>query len=64
MQRCTDTLTGSPSFTLQTKKLEDGRYEATCLSLPKVAGEVAASEVDAIRALQRKVEGLVIRGEV
>lgn len=62
MYRSTDSYTGSPSFTLVTKRLDDGRYEASCQSLPNVKAEVAAEEVDAIRALQRKVEEYVIRG--
>jgi hypothetical protein len=57
-----DSLQGSPSFTIKTDKLPDGRFRATCVSRPELAPEEAASEVDAIRGLQVRLQDHIFQG--
>ena len=60
--RCTDNLQGSPSFTISTKKEADGKYTATCDSLPALKPITERSEVDAIRALKTTMESYMLKG--
>ncbi len=62
MNRCSDNISGSPSFTISTHKLDDGRYEGRCDSLPELKAEVAATETEAIRAIRMVVEKHIVSG--
>ena len=61
MNRCSDNLNGSPSFTISTTKTAAG-YTATCDSLPSLPPCVDVEEIDAIRAMSRQVEAFVVNG--
>jgi hypothetical protein len=61
MNRCSDNISGSPSFTISTRKVATG-YEAKCDSIPALPAQTAAEEIDAIRAVQRAVEAHVVSG--
>lgn len=62
MNRCSDSITGSPSFTMSTRKLEDGRYEAKCDSLPDIPAVVDQEEAAAIRGIRMAVERHIVSG--
>ena len=62
MNRCSDNVTGSPSFTMSTRRLEDGRYEARCDSLPDIPAVVDSNEADAIRGIRMAVEKHIVSG--
>lgn len=67
MNRSTDTLSGSPSFTVATRKVlgEQGAvaYEASCPSLPEdIAPLTRQEESDAIRDLRMVIERWVMSG--
>jgi hypothetical protein len=62
MNRCSDNISGSPSFTLSTHKLDNGKYEARCDSLPELKGHVADTEAEAIRSLRMAVETHIVSG--
>lgn len=62
LNRSTDSLTGSPSFTISTKRDAEGKYVATCDSLPDIKTCVDTDEAEAIRGVRRLVEEYVLKG--
>lgn len=59
---CTDSIVGSPSFSFEVHKLEEGGFEARCVSnleLPSAKGE---TEIEAIRNAQLIVQDWVTSG--
>lgn len=62
MNRCSDSVTGSPSFTISTLKDADGKYVAKCDSLPELPSVTRESEVEAIRDLRLIVERHIVSG--
>lgn len=62
MNRCSDNLHGSLSFTISTRKTASGAFTATCESLPSLPAQTEKEEIDAIRAMQRVVERHVVSG--
>lgn len=62
MKISNDNLTGSPSFTISAHKGEDGRFTATCDSLPEMPSVIEDDEIDAIRSMRRQLEVYVMTG--
>lgn len=62
MNRCSDSIAGSPSFTLSTRRLDDGRFAAKCDSLPEIKEIVGDTEAEAIRAVRMVVERHIVSG--
>lgn len=64
MNRCSDNLTGSPTFTVSTLKAEDGTYEARCDSIPELPPCKGEDEIEAIRAMRVALDKFIISGGV
>ena len=61
MNRCSDNISGSPSFTISTSKVGEV-YEARCESLPQLTPQRDRDEISAIRAMRQVVERHVVSG--
>lgn len=61
MYQCSDSTTGSPTFTISVAK-EGESYRATCDSLPKLPPQTAVSEAEAIRAMSKVIQDFITKG--
>jgi len=59
-----DCLSGAATWTIQTRKLEDGRYEATAPTFPQIKPVVDEQERWAIRGVQEALRALATSGEL
>lgn len=64
MRAPSDAMSGAATWTIVTRKLEDGRYEATAPTFPEVQPVVDEQERWAIRGVQDQVKALVTSGEI
>lgn len=62
MRASSNSLFGSSGTTIQTRKLEDGRYEASTPYVPEVKPVVAERETDAILAIRQRLEAWTAGG--
>lgn len=62
MYHSNDSLTGSPTFTVRTKKLTDGRFEADVPSIPDLKPVIGSDEIDAIRSMQQEISAWLLTG--
>lgn len=62
MRASSNSLFGSPSFTIEAHKQEDGRFTASVPAVPEVGEATAATEREAITAVQQKLDVWVKNG--
>lgn len=64
MWKSSHALQGSPQFTIATRKLDDGRWEASIPTQPSITPQTAATETDAVLSIKREIYGATMRGDV
>jgi len=62
MYHSNNSLTGSPSFTIRTRRLDDGRFAAEAPFIEGMREVEAPTESEAVREMQSKLQEWLLTG--